>query len=125
MMFGNAAPAPFSWTCARAAAGNAASRSRRDFMSLCSPCALERELRLEVSLRPRCLERRCRRAALVRQQVDIGEQPKVRRELIRGAADDAGQPVVADVGVWVRQVYAGQHRRLRVREAIDTEEAGD
>src|SRR6266404_131776 len=110
MMFGNVAPAPLSWTWARAAAGNAASKSRRDFMSVCSPCALERELRLEVSLRPRCLERRGRRAALVGEHVDVREQPKVRRELVGRARDKPCQPVVAYVGVGIGEVDAREHR---------------
>ena len=95
-------------------------------MSVYSPLyALERELRLEKRLRPRRLECRCRRTALVREHVQVCEQPQVRRKLIRGAADEPGQPIVADVRVWIRQVDAREYRRLRVGEAVHTEEAGD
>src|SRR6266576_2096216 len=130
MMFGNVAPAPFSVTCAaagRAVPSRAArARKRVDFMSVCSPLyALERELRLEIRLRPRRLECWCRRTALVREHVQVCEQPEIRRELIRGAADEARQAVVADVGIRVRQVHAGQQRGLRVLEVVHTEEAGD
>src|SRR5882762_3504203 len=111
MMFGNVAPAPFSctWAATGTAAPSRAGRARKrvDFMSVCSPLyGLERELRLERRLRPRRLECRCRRTALVREHVQVGEQPQVGRQLIRGAADEAGQAVVADVRVWIRQVDA-------------------
>src|SRR5437879_8797501 len=100
MILGNVAPAPFSVTCAaagRAVPSRAASaRKRVDFMSVYSPLyALERELRLEIRLRPRRLECRCRRTALVREHVQVCEQPQVRRKLIRGAAGETGLPVIA------------------------------
>src|SRR6266850_594740 len=129
MMFGNVAPAPLSWTCA--AAGTAApsraarAKQRVDFMSVCSPLyALERELRLEIRLRPRRLECRSRRAALVREHIQVCEQAEVRRKLIRGAADEARQAVVADVCIWIRQVHAREQRRLRVGEMVYSEHAG-
>src|SRR2546422_1431957 len=108
MMFGNVAPAPFSVTCAaagRAVPSRAArARKRVDFMGVCSPLyALERELRLEIRLRPRRLECRCRRTALVREHLQVCEQPQVRRKLIRGAADEAGEGVGCDVWRWSRQ----------------------
>src|SRR6267142_3380591 len=130
MMFGNVAPAPLSWTCA--AAGTAApsraarAKQRVDFMSVCSPLyALERELRLEIRLRPRRLECRCRRTALVREHVQVCEQAEVRRELIRGPADEASQAVVADVRIWIRQVHAGEQRGFGVLEVVHTEQARD
>src|SRR5467141_3667738 len=116
MMFGNVAPAPLSWTCAAAgtAMPSSAARARKrvDFMSVCSPLnALERELRLEQSLRPRrLLQRRWR--ALIREQIEIAEQPQVGRQLIGRTADEARQTVVRHVGVGIVNVHAGEHRRL-------------
>src|SRR5437667_613913 len=130
MMFGNVAPAPLSWTCAAAgpAAPSSAARAKKrvDFMSVCSPLnALERELCLEIRLRPCRRECRCRRTALVREHVQVCEQAEVRRELIRGPADEASEPVVADVRVRVREVDAGQQRGFGVLEVVHTEEARD
>src|SRR5258708_11052798 len=129
MMFGNVAPAPLSWTCA--AAGRAApskparARNRVDFMSVCSPwMPLERELRLEVELRPRRLLQR-RWGALIGEQIEIGEQPQVGRQLIGCSTDEPRQPIVRQVGVGIVNIHAGEYRRLRVGEVVHTEEAGD
>src|SRR5882672_12771014 len=129
MMFGNVAPAPFSCTWAAtgtAEPSRAARASKRvDFMSVCSPLyALERELRLEKRLRPRRLESRCRCTALVREHVQVGEQPQVGRQLIGCAADEPRQTVVADIRVWIRPIDTRQQSRLRVGEVVDAEHAG-
>src|SRR6266508_2250682 len=125
MMLGNVAPAPFSVTCAAAgtAAPSSAARAsnRVSFMSSSLRVALERELCLEQGLRARRLERRRRRAALVREQVQVGEQPQVRRELIRGAADDACLAIVAGVGVGVHKLHASDYTHLAVPTPVHCE----
>src|ERR1041385_8193891 len=117
MMFGNVAPAPLSWTCAAAHPGTAApssaarARKRVDVMSdVLRDSRLERELSLEVRLRPRGLEGRRRRAALVREQVEIGQEPQVWRQLIGGTGDDAREPVVPRVGVGIGEIEARDQR---------------
>jgi len=88
-----------------------------DFMSVCSPCALERELRLEVELAnasppaeplacPDTRANRDRRAAAGWATAD------------RMLHDEPRQPVVRRIGVGIVNVHAGEYRRLRVGEVV-------
>src|ERR1044072_9482262 len=132
MMFGNVAPAPLSWTCAAAHPGTAApssaarARNRVDVMSdVLRDSRLERELSLEVRLRPRGLECRRRRAALVREHVDTCQEPQGWRQLIGSTADETGEPVVPRDGVGIGQIEARDQRGFGIREVVDAEHAGD
>src|SRR6266850_2877591 len=127
MTLGNVAPAPLS--CTWAAAGAAAPRTAMamnlvSFMSSSLRVALERELHLEQgALACGVLERG--RATFERQKVDVAEHPEIGRHLIGYAPDDAGLFVVANVGVGIDDVDAGDRRGLAVLELVDTEGADD
>src|ERR1043166_9778194 len=77
MMLGNVAPAPLSFTCARAGAASAraaATASRRDFVMVRASSELEIDLRLEQGLRARREVRRVQGVGLEVRVVPVRER---------------------------------------------------
>src|SRR5437879_9537704 len=92
MMLGNVAPAPLSFTCARAGAASAsaaATAMRGDFVIPVSSSELERELSLEQRLGPVCVVGGVQGIGLIVRVVPIEQQPPVGRQLVRRPTDDA------------------------------------
>src|ERR1051325_2724736 len=125
MMFGNVAPAPLSFTCARrgAASARAAARAMRgDFGIRVSSSELERELSLEQRLGAGRFLRRGGRP-LVAQVIPVTKQPPVGRQLIGDAADEARLFVGGTSGLRVENVHSSDHGGLGTCELVDAEGA--
>src|SRR6267143_2050992 len=127
MMFGNVAPAPFSFTCAAAGAASvkaAASASSGDFVMRDASSWLERELGLEQGLRAGRIVRGVQGWGLIVGVVPVSEQPPVRRQLIRHTANEP-RLLVRGTGLQVRDVDASEDCDFGVGDLVDTEPAVD
>src|SRR5256712_730272 len=123
MMLGNVAPAPLSFTWAVAGATTArvaASASSGDSVMVDASSGLERELHLEEPARPLRIEVGGG-ARLVRQVVDVREDPEVGRDLIGDASDDPRLPVSARARVGVDDIHARDQRDAAPRDVVDAE----
>src|SRR5213593_1409437 len=127
MMFGNVAPAPFSFTCAVAGAASVravASASSGDFVIREASSWLERELGLEQGLGANRILRH-HRSPLEVDVVPVAEQPPVGSELIRHTADKPSLLVGGVPRLGVLDIHAGDDGRLRLGELVDAECAVD
>src|SRR5256886_14309841 len=124
MMLGNVAPAPLSFTCARAGAASAraATPSRAVFFMPSTSSVLERELGLEQGLRAGGFLRRGGRS-LIAHVVPVAEQAPIGGELVRHAADDTGLLVGRVSRLRVEDVHARDDGGLGRRELVDAEGA--
>src|SRR2546425_481459 len=127
MMFGNVAPAPFSFTCAVAGAASvraAASASSGNFSIRDASSWLERELGLEQGLGANRILRHQRRPLEV-DVVPVAEQPPVGGELIGHAADEPSLLVGRVSRLGMLEIHARDDGRLGLGELVDAECAVD
>src|SRR5689334_25083227 len=114
MMLGNVAPAPLSFTCARAGAASAraaATASRGVLFIPYASSGLERELSLEQRLRAGREIQGVQHVRLVIRVVPVAQQSPVGRQLIRHAADEP-RLLVDRAALLVRDVYPAEDRHL-------------